>query len=163
MYSKPDVCASLTTSRLFGLGDLPRSVLERSSDHYLLEDMTLGHVSLLPLCMLLLMSRKPYFLELVAVGVQSLGPPFWWIWGAGTQGTPWHISEPSQEPSLFGNKKFGKTCTAFFLHMKLKADIVSFVFNSEALVVFWSKKKRTKVPHDKIMRVHKLAEVLVSK
>lgn len=63
LYSKPDVCASLTTSRLFGLGDLPRSVSEHSSDHYLLKDMGLGHVSLLPLCMLLLMSRKPYFLE----------------------------------------------------------------------------------------------------
>lgn len=45
LYSKPNICSSLTTPRLFGLGDLPSSVLECSSDRYLLEDMRPGHVS----------------------------------------------------------------------------------------------------------------------
>lgn len=78
-FSKPDVCASMTIPRLFALGDLPRSVLECLSDHYLLGDMRTGHVSLSPLSVLLLMSKKPYFLELVPMAVQSQGPLVWWI------------------------------------------------------------------------------------
>lgn len=41
-----------------------------------------------------------------------------------------------RNPVSLETKSLGKHVQLFCLHMKLKAEIVSFVFNSEALVVF---------------------------
>lgn len=73
-----------------------------------------GYVPLLPLCMLFLISKKSCLTDLVVTAVQFLGRPVWRVCGTGTQGIPSHIQEPSQEPSFFESKMFGKICNFFF-------------------------------------------------
>lgn len=74
--------------------------------------------------------------------MQFLGHPVWRVWGTGTQGIPSHIQEPSQEPSFFESKMFGKIYIFFFLYMKLKPGIVSVVFRLECLAVVGGEKKK---------------------
>lgn len=120
-----------------------------------------GHVPLLPLWMLFLISRKPCFTDMVATAVQSLGPPVWWVWGAGTQGVPWHIQEPSQERNLFENKKVGKIYILFSPYETETRNCFIHLSSVQRAWLWFEVKK--KALHDKIMRVHNTANVRMSK